>query len=105
MGTYEGQPVLFEQLFEWISDTQRLNGDGSFSRISVYRNTLRASTNLGEILVDTVTTHAAHGTGTFTVAERTIELTLSEGGSWTGSVAFDMLTVTVASGDRWVYRR
>jgi hypothetical protein len=105
MGTYEGQPVMFEQLLEWISDTLRLNADGSFGRIGVIRETRRAYSNVGEMLLDTVTTHVANSTGTYTVAGNSIEFTPSQGAVWAGSVTGDVLTITAPNGDRWVYRR
>ena len=103
--TRDGQPVLVEQLVEWISDTLRLNEDATYRWTSTYRSTLTAVTNFGEILETTVTTYAANRKGTFTVAGSTVEFTPDPAGErWTGTRTGDVLTVIVQSAE-YVYRR
>ena len=109
-GTVDDRPVLVEALKEFVSDTLRLWGDGTFEQTAVVRVTARSfDVFTGELVDSTTTVSSSTGyRGSYTVAGRTVEFTyFGDVGEWvrTGTLEGDVLTVLAGSGANWVYRR
>jgi hypothetical protein len=101
----DGQPVLVEDVREFISDTLRLEPGGALRETSVWRRTTRAVNQTGELVADSTWMDALTVTGTYVAAGRTVDVTYSTGRTASGTVNGDILELVNAAGSRARFRR